>query len=67
MRCCIDQKGSRVCCPWKLGSDGEGEFDEGRGELMCGVDIQPELVVAAAKVLHKRMSGADHSGQAEPF
>jgi hypothetical protein len=34
---------------------------------MSRVDIQPELVVAAAKILHKRVSGADHSDRAEPF
>ena len=33
----------------KFGLDGEGEFDEGRGELVSGVDIQPELVVAATR------------------
>jgi hypothetical protein len=52
---------------WKLWSDGQGEFDKGRGEPMPGVDIQPELVVAAPKVLHECVSGADHSGRAEPF
>ncbi len=35
--------------------------------LMSGADIPPELIVAAAKILHKRVSGADHSGRAEPF
>lgn len=38
-----------------------------RGEPMPGVDIQPEFVVAATKVLHERVSGTDNSGRAEPF
>ena len=48
-------------------SDGEGEFGEGDREPMLWVLINAEFVVATSEVLHEGVSGADHSGRAEPF
>src|ERR671927_950610 len=47
--------------------DGEGEFGEGRRESMFRVGIRAEFVVAAAHVLDKSVSGADHSSRAQLF
>jgi hypothetical protein len=48
-------------------SDGEGEFGEGRREPLLWVEFHAEFVVAAAEVLDECVSGADHTGRAEPF
>jgi hypothetical protein len=48
-------------------SDGEGEFGEGDREPMLWVLIYAEFVVATSEVLHEGVSGADHSGRAQPF
>ena len=42
--------------------DGEGEFGEGCWEPVVRVEIEGQFVVAAAQVLHERMSSTDHSG-----
>jgi hypothetical protein len=44
-----------------------GEFGEGRCESIFRVDIRAEFVVAAAHVLDKGVSGADHSSRAQLF
>jgi len=58
--CCVE--GKRV---WLIGAvprlGGEGEFGEGRREPMLWVELDAEFVVAAAEVLHERVSGADDS------
>jgi len=48
-------------------SDGEGEFGEGRREPMFRVGIRAEFVVAAAHVLDKSVSGANHPSRTQPF
>jgi hypothetical protein len=64
--CCVD--GERVRLIGVVpGSDGEGEFGEGRREPMLWVEFHAEFVVAAADVLDECVSGADHAGRAEPF
>ena len=45
--------------------DGVGEFGEGRREPVFRVGIRAEFVVAAAHVLDKGVSGADHSSRAK--
>ncbi len=40
-------------------SDGVGEFGEGCGDPMPGVDIATEFVVSAADVLDECVSGTD--------
>ena len=42
-------------------SDGEGEFGKDRRKPMPRVDIDAELVVAAADILDEGMPCADHS------
>ncbi len=44
-----------------LRSDRERELGEGRRQLMWRVGIQAEFVVAAAEILHERMSCTNHS------
>jgi hypothetical protein len=65
-RCCVD--GMRV---WQArvesGSDGNGEFGEGRRELSLRVSIDAEFVVAAPEVLDERVAGANDAGGAQPF
>jgi hypothetical protein len=48
-----------------LRSDGAGAFGEERWEPMSLVNIYAEFIVAATEVLHERVSGTDHPGQAE--
>jgi hypothetical protein len=50
-----------------LSSDGEGEFDESFRDPVARVDVDGEFVVAAVKVLDEGVSGANHSGGAQPF
>ena len=47
--------------------DGEGEFGEGRRQPIFRVGIRAEFVVAAAHVLNKSVSGANHSGRTQLF
>jgi transposase-like protein len=51
----------------ELRLDSEGEFSEGRRELLSGIGIQIEFIVTAADVLNKGVLGADRSCGAEPF
>ena len=44
-----------------LRSDSEGELGEGRRESMPWINTKAELVVAAAEILDKGVSGADYS------
>ena len=59
-QCCIN--GKRVRPVTVVPSlDGEGQFGEGCWEPVVRVEIEGQFVVAAAQVLHKRMSSTDHS------
>jgi hypothetical protein len=64
--CCVDGERVRLIGVVPR-SDGEGEFGEGRWELLLWVEFHAEFVVAAAEVLDECVSGADHAGRAEPF
>lgn len=41
--------------------DGEGQFGEDCWKPVVRVEIEGQFVVAAARVLHERMSSTDHS------
>ncbi len=47
--------------------DGEGEFGEGRRQPIFRVGIRAEFVMAAAHVLNKSVSGANHSSKTKLF
>src|SRR5437763_6075164 len=47
--------------------DGEGEFGEGRRQPIFRVGVRAEFVVAAAHVLNKSVSGANHSSRTKLF
>jgi hypothetical protein len=48
-------------------SGGSGEFGEECWESVVRVEVDGQLVVSAAQVLHERTSSADYSCAAEPF
>jgi hypothetical protein len=57
-RCCVGESRTDIAVE-ALASDGQREFAEDRFEPVTGHGVESEFVVAAAKVLHKRVPAAD--------
>ena len=66
MHCCVDEEGASVTVDC-AGLDGERELGQGSCQPVLRINVGGQFVVAAANILDKGVTDADHPYRTELF